>query len=95
MAFPFDATKTKLQTFAKEYKGPIHCLRTTFCTQGITGIYRGLTPAVLSNVNECTVVFTFYGIWQDFVKKLSGLQHDNEMHAGIAQLPFGIFPTFY
>ena len=86
MAFPFDATKTKLQTFAKEYKGPIHCLRTTFRTQRIAGVYRGLTPAILSNVNECTVVFTSYGIWQDFVKKVSGLQHDSQMHAGTGQL---------
>lgn len=79
VAFPFDATKTKLQTFPREYKGPVHCLVKTFKTQGFRGLYRGLTPAILGNVNECTVVFTSYGIWQDFVKHMAGFQHDRQM----------------
>ncbi len=82
MAFPFDAAKTKLQTFPREYNGPLRCLLETFRTQGTTGLYRGLTPAIWSNVNECTVVFTSYGVWQDCVKRAFGVDRDRQMHRG-------------
>ena len=80
VAFPFDSAKTKLQTFPVEYRGPLHCIRTTIKAQGFSGLYKGFTPGLIGNITECVVVFTAYGLWQDGIKSTFNIQSDDNIH---------------
>ncbi|TNN75123.1 Mitochondrial ornithine transporter 1 [Liparis tanakae] len=50
---PFDTTKVKMQTFPTMYRGFIHCFTSTFRQVGLSGLYKGSTPALIANITIC------------------------------------------
>ncbi|KAJ1750463.1 hypothetical protein LPJ79_002889 [Coemansia sp. RSA 1821] len=69
ITYPTELVKTKIQLQGSQqylaqgghtYHGPIDCATSTFRTQGITGLYRGLTPMLLGNAAKAGVRFLTY-----------------------------------
>ncbi|KAJ2079689.1 hypothetical protein H4R24_003607 [Coemansia sp. RSA 988] len=69
ITYPTELVKTKMQLQGSQqyitqgghtYKGPIDCALTTFKTQGIGGLYRGLTPMLIGNAAKAGVRFLTY-----------------------------------
>ena len=46
---PFDTVKTKLQTFPELYQksGALHCAKSIYRSEGISGLYAGSLPAIM------------------------------------------------
>lgn len=68
---PFDTTKVKMQSFPTTYRGFIHCFVSTFRQEGLRGLYKGATPALIANITENSVLFLSYGLCQDVVRFVS------------------------
>ncbi|KAJ1832854.1 hypothetical protein LPJ63_003205 [Coemansia sp. RSA 2711] len=69
VTYPTELIKTKMQLQGSQqyiaqgghvYKGPIDCATTTFKTQGIRGLYRGLAPMLMGNAAKAGVRFLTY-----------------------------------
>ncbi|KAI8319593.1 mitochondrial tricarboxylate transporter [Martensiomyces pterosporus] len=69
ITYPTELVKTKVQLQGSKqyalqgghiYKGPIDCVKTTVKTQGIQGLYRGLTPMLIGNAAKAGVRFLTY-----------------------------------
>ncbi|KAM4795177.1 mitochondrial ornithine transporter 1-like [Rhinophrynus dorsalis] len=71
---PFDTAKVKMQTFPKLYRGLIDCAVKTYRQVGITGFYKGTSPALLANIAENSVLFMSYGFCQKVVRRIVGLE---------------------
>lgn len=76
---PFDTAKVKMQTFPTMYRGFIHCFVSTFRQVGLGGLYKGTSPALIANITENAVLFLSYGMCQDVVRFLSGLNKGAEL----------------
>ncbi|KAM6931695.1 solute carrier family 25 member 15a isoform 1-T2 [Lycodopsis pacificus] len=70
---PFDTTKVKMQTFPTMYRGFIHCFTSTYRQVGLSGLYKGATPALIANISENAVLFLSYGLCQDAIRFVSGM----------------------
>lgn len=68
---PFDTAKVKMQTFPTMYRGFIHCFTSTFRQVGLSGLYKGSTPALIANISENAVLFLSYGLCQDAIRFMS------------------------
>ncbi|KAJ1900305.1 hypothetical protein LPJ66_001565 [Kickxella alabastrina] len=69
VTYPTELIKTKLQLQGSaqytqqgghQYRGALDCLRSTLKTQGIPGLYRGLTPMLTGNAAKAGVRFLTY-----------------------------------
>ncbi|KAJ2158373.1 hypothetical protein GGF46_003821 [Coemansia sp. RSA 552] len=69
ITYPTELVKTKIQLQGSQqyisqggqlYKGAIDCAKTTVRTQGIGGLYRGLTPMLIGNAAKAGVRFLTY-----------------------------------
>ncbi|XP_062242136.1 solute carrier family 25 member 15a [Platichthys flesus] len=69
----FDTTKVKMQTFPTMYRGLIHCFTSTYRQVGVRGLYRGTTPALISHISQNAVLFLSYGLCQDAIRFLFGI----------------------
>ncbi|KAJ1662347.1 hypothetical protein IW140_005870 [Coemansia sp. RSA 1813] len=67
--YPTELVKTKMQLQGSQqyvsqgghlYKGAIDCAKSTVKTEGITGLYRGLTPMLVGNAAKAGVRFLTY-----------------------------------
>lgn len=76
---PFDTTKVKMQTFPSMYRGFAHCFVSTCRTGGLRALYKGTSPALLANVTENAVLFLSYGLCQDAVRLLCGMDRGAEL----------------
>ncbi|XP_041667024.1 mitochondrial ornithine transporter 1-like [Cheilinus undulatus] len=76
---PFDTTKVKMQTFPNAYRGFIHCFTSTFKEMGIRGLYKGTTPALISNITENAVLFLSYGLCQDVVRYVCNMDKGSNL----------------
>ena len=69
--YPFDTVKVLLQTQdVKGYSGPkytgaLHCIKHTVETNGVMGLYRGLSSPLLGSMAENAVLFLSYGIFKN------------------------------
>ncbi|KAI3354080.1 hypothetical protein L3Q82_018629 [Scortum barcoo] len=68
---PFDTTKVKMQSFPTMYRGFVHCFMSTLKQEGLGGLYKGATPALMANISENAVLFLSYGLCQDVVRLVS------------------------
>ena len=52
---PFDTVKTKLQTFPELYQksGALHCAKSIYRSEGISGLYAGSLPAIMGLDEIC------------------------------------------
>jgi solute carrier family 25 carnitine/acylcarnitine transporter 20/29 len=59
---PFDVIRVRLQTTGKDqFKGPIHCLRTTIRTEGVGALFKGFLPSILWGAPYSSILFGLYG----------------------------------
>ncbi|XP_041796359.1 solute carrier family 25 member 15a [Chelmon rostratus] len=65
---PFDTAKVKMQTFPSMYRSFIDCFASTLRHEGLRGLYKGTTPALMANITENAVLFLSYGLCQDAVR---------------------------
>ncbi|KAH8678074.1 mitochondrial carrier domain-containing protein [Xylariales sp. PMI_506] len=82
-AFPLDSVKTRLQTYP--YNGFVHCVKTTYQSEGVRGFFRGVTAPLASVTLVRTVSFSIYQrskyIYSDWMGKHLGfcpLDHVNK-----------------
>ncbi|KAJ2371287.1 hypothetical protein IW150_004656, partial [Coemansia sp. RSA 2607] len=59
MTYPTELVKTKMQLHTT-HSSPLSCLRHTLHTDGVLGLYRGLTPMLLGNALKAGVRFLTY-----------------------------------
>ncbi|CAI4230724.1 unnamed protein product [Auanema sp. JU1783] len=64
---PLDTVKVKVQTFPHLYNSWVVCLKDTFKSEGVRGLYAGTIPALAANIAENAVLFSAYGYCQKFV----------------------------
>ncbi|KAK6825707.1 hypothetical protein PG990_002967 [Apiospora arundinis] len=82
-AFPLDSVKTRLQTYP--YNGFLHCVRSTYQSEGVRGFFRGVTAPLASVTLVRTVSFSIYQrskyVYSDWMGKNFGfcpLEHVNK-----------------
>ncbi|XP_028274975.1 solute carrier family 25 member 15a [Parambassis ranga] len=91
---PFDTAKVKMQTFPTVYRGFIHCFISTFRQVGLSGLYKGTTPALLANIAENAVLFLSYGLCQDVVRYLSRVDKGADL-SDIQKASAGSFASIF
>ena len=64
---PMDAVKQRMQLGIKQYKGPIHCLKSVVRTEGFGALYAGFTSTLTMNLPYHAIFFSSY----ESYKKLS------------------------
>ena len=69
IGFPFDSVKTRLQA-SGDASSPRHVLARTIQTEGIRGLYRGVTPPLISLTLLNSIVFSTH---HNFARPLVGL----------------------
>ncbi|XP_023681755.1 mitochondrial ornithine transporter 1-like [Paramormyrops kingsleyae] len=76
---PFDTAKVKMQTFPTMYRGFLDCFISTYRVEGLRGLYRGTSPALLANIAENSVLFMSYGFCQEAVRLVSGQSEGDKL----------------
>ena len=74
---PLDTIKVKMQTFPTMYRGMLHCCYSTLSNEGISGLYKGTTPALLCTVSDCSVLFVSYGGIKKMIGSIVGRSEHN------------------
>ncbi|KAI1269899.1 mitochondrial carrier domain-containing protein [Xylariaceae sp. FL1019] len=81
-AFPLDSVKTRMQTYP--YNGALHCVSSTYQSEGMRGFFRGVTAPLASVTLVRTVSFSIYQrskhVYSDWMAKNVGfcpLDHVN------------------
>lgn len=83
--FPFDTTKKRLQVHGfqhgraglghtPQYKGMIDCIRQILKSEGIRGLFKGLTPGLVKAVSTTSINFWFY----EYFLLILALRHQSE-----------------
>lgn len=66
--YPFDTVKVRLQSQPEHlplrYSGPLDCFRQSFRTEGISGLYRGISAPLVGAAIETSSLFFSYRIAQ-------------------------------
>ncbi|KAI0878484.1 mitochondrial carrier protein [Hypoxylon argillaceum] len=82
-AFPLDSVKTRMQTYP--YDGALHCVRSTYNSEGMRGFFRGVTAPLASVTLVRTVSFSIYQrskyVYSDWMARNLGfcpLEHVNK-----------------
>ncbi|XP_068174392.1 solute carrier family 25 member 15a [Antennarius striatus] len=91
---PFDTVKVKMQTFPTMYRGFIHCFASTYRMVGLHGLYKGTTPALVSNIGENAVLFLSYGLCQDMVRLFCGVDKGANL-SDVQKASSGSFASFF
>ncbi|KAI1330550.1 mitochondrial carrier protein [Xylariaceae sp. FL0255] len=81
-AFPLDSVKTRMQTYP--YNGALHCVKSTYQSEGIRGFFRGVLAPLASVTLVRTISFSIYQkskyVYSDWMAKNIGfcpLDHVN------------------
>eukprot|EP01059_Diplonema_ambulator_P036449 TRINITY_DN907_c0_g1_i15.p1 TRINITY_DN907_c0_g1~~TRINITY_DN907_c0_g1_i15.p1 ORF type:complete len:290 (+),score=87.26 TRINITY_DN907_c0_g1_i15:43-912(+) len=83
--YPFDTVKVRLHTDSTgRYKGAMDCFVSTYKTEGIKGIYRGVGSPIAGAMAENATLFWAYGLAQRTVKGYYGMDEKEEL--SLAQL---------
>lgn len=62
IGLPFDVIRVRLQTTSKQqFRGPLHCLRTTVSQEGVRALWKGFLPHLLISLPYSTLLFGVYG----------------------------------
>jgi len=87
LTYPTEYVKTSLQLQSKsnpEYKGIVHCVTKTVQTNGVTGLYRGLTPLIIGSIPKQGVRWFAYDVISGKLKKDGELTSARRALAGFA-----------
>ncbi|KAL7837914.1 hypothetical protein AOLI_G00263180 [Acnodon oligacanthus] len=71
---PLDTAKVKMQTFPGLYRSFLHCFLSIYRKVGLRGLYQGITPALMANIAENSVLFMSYGFCQEVVSFTCSLE---------------------
>ncbi|RAL06873.1 putative mitochondrial ornithine carrier protein AmcA/Ort1 [Aspergillus homomorphus CBS 101889] len=70
--YPFDTVKVRLQSqpdhLPLKYTGPLDCFRQSFHTDGVRGLYRGISAPMVGAAVENSCLFFSYRIVQDILR---------------------------
>ena len=70
--YPFDTVKVRLQSQANtlplRYSGPLDCFRQLFRTEGVPGLYRGISAPLIGAAIETSSLFFSYRLAQDLLQ---------------------------
>jgi len=69
-----DTVKVKMQAQPHLYSGALPCLQQTLKTEGLRGLYKGASPAIVGNMTKASVVFMSYGFCEEMVRKTCGTE---------------------
>ncbi|KAJ5160661.1 Amino-acid transporter arg-13 [Penicillium canariense] len=82
--YPFDTVKVRLQSQPEHlplrYTGPLDCFKQSFQTDGVRGLYRGISAPMTGAAVETSCLFFSYRIIQDTLRAT--------VFPGVEQLPF-------
>lgn len=68
-SYPADVIKTKIQLSNGEYKGMLHCLKSTLKTEGHKGLWRGLNATIFRAIPTNAATFAAYYYVKDVLSK--------------------------
>ncbi|KAL4971854.1 mitochondrial carrier domain-containing protein [Aspergillus desertorum] len=70
--YPFDTVKVRLQSqpdhLPLRYNGPLDCFRQSFQTEGLRGLYRGISAPMAGAAVENSCLFFSYRVVQDILQ---------------------------
>ncbi|KAL4783876.1 mitochondrial carrier domain-containing protein [Aspergillus varians] len=70
--YPFDTVKVRLQSqpdhLPLRYNGPLDCFRQSFQTEGLRGLYRGISAPMAGAAVENSCLFFSYRVVQDILR---------------------------
>ena len=58
--YPYQVVRARLQDQNSTYKGAIDCVRKTLRYEGLSGLYKGLTPYMVHVIPNICIVFLIY-----------------------------------
>lgn len=74
--YPFDTVKVRLQSqpdhLPLRYAGPLDCFRQSIRSDGVGGLYRGVSAPLLGAAAETSCLFFSYRVAQDVIRVLGG-----------------------
>lgn len=65
--YPYQVVRARLQECNSKYSGSVDCVRRTFRYEGISGLYKGLTPYlahVLPNICIVLIIYETFTNWR-------------------------------
>lgn len=81
--YPFDTVKVRLQSqpdhLPLRYKGPLDCFRQSFRTDGLRGLYRGISAPLVGAALENSSLFFFERIGRDTLYKTGLCAHEQPL----------------
>jgi len=100
LTYPTEFIKTNLQLQSKtnpEFRGIWHCITKTVATNGVSGLYRGLTPLVVGSIPKQGVRWFAYDMFSRQVKDEKGQMTGTRraiagFGAGAAEALFAVIP---
>eukprot|EP00092_Neocalanus_flemingeri_P070470 GFUD01086509.1.p1 GENE.GFUD01086509.1~~GFUD01086509.1.p1 ORF type:complete len:296 (+),score=91.06 GFUD01086509.1:154-1041(+) len=96
VTFPIDTAKVRLQLQGQagstvwvqgRYRGTVHCLACMVREEGVTGVYKGLSPALLRQAVYGTIKFGLYYSAKELLAKRSG----HKQESGLVNLGCAVF----
>jgi hypothetical protein len=95
LGFPLDLVKTRMQTQTAGVKlSPLRLLRHILKTEGVTSLYKGVGPPLLSLSIVNTLSFSSYSYWrQNHFHGKDGWDYKNALSGMMGAPMFGIVTT--
>ncbi|KAL1884261.1 hypothetical protein VTK73DRAFT_3245 [Phialemonium thermophilum] len=99
--YPFDTVKVRLQSqpdlAPPRYKGPLDCFRKSIRSDGLIGLYRGISAPLVGAALETSSLFFFEGIGRETVYKSGLCSRDQPLPLGALWFTgafSGVFTSF-
>lgn len=94
---PFDLVKVRMQASGSASAGVFYSLRTTFVTEGVRGLYRGVSAPLTATTPMFAVSFWSYDMGKRIVQYVNGNPNDTNATLSINQIcvagALSSFPT--
>ena len=90
---PLDLAKTQMQANPSAYRGVMDCLKQNMAVEGPRGLYRGVLPPTLVAAPYQASAFAGYGIGQQLVSSVTGLDSTKGFGQMLAGGISGFFTT--
>ncbi|KAK4085421.1 uncharacterized protein Triagg1_411 [Trichoderma aggressivum f. europaeum] len=99
--YPFDTVKVRLQSqpdhLPLRYTGPLDCFRQSIKSDGLRGLYRGISAPLFGAAAETSSLFLFESVGRELLYKSSVASRDKEMTLPLLWLTgaiSGVFTSF-
>ena len=90
IGLPFDVVRVRLQTTSKQqFRGPLHCVRTTVSQEGIRALWKGFLPHLLISLPYSTLLFGVYGALRPpSIDPSANVEEQRRFYAGVFKAGF-------